>query len=60
LQELEIDIDSLADVRVEGTMDDMVVKVNGEAVAGDRAGTQAGQREKLREIGRRIRDRIRR
>lgn len=59
LSELEIDLDNLPEVRVQGTVDDMIVKVNGQRVDG---GVPGGveRRDRLREIGRRIRESIQR
>lgn len=59
LAELEIDLNGLADVRVQGTVDDMVVRVNGRSV-GKNGSSGTTSEEGLREIGRRIRERVRR
>jgi uncharacterized protein involved in outer membrane biogenesis len=64
LSELAIDVNEVADVRVRGTTQALEVTVDNVALgpASAPGGTDAtpSDREKLREIGRRIRDRIRR
>jgi AsmA protein len=58
LSELSVDLDDVAEVRLSGTVDDLVVTVDG--VALDPAEGQADDRQIRREIGRKVLDRIRR
>ena len=61
LKELAIEVDDLADVRFEGTLDALHVTVAGVAVDGPGShDPRRDDRARLHEIGRRLRDRIRR
>ena len=56
LRDLAIEIDDLADVRFEGSVDSLRVTFGGESL--DDPGPRLDHRMKLREIGRRLRDRV--
>lgn len=63
LAELQIEVSDLADVRIGGDVDSLVVTVDGVTLhpndPSDQTSLRLEDRERLREIGRRLRDRIR-
>jgi hypothetical protein len=66
LTDLAINLDDLADVKVRGTIHDLAVTVEGVRLDANGSGGEPGSkdgsddRQPLREIGRRLRDRLRR
>ena len=61
LSELSIDLNDVADVKLQGTVDHLQVTVDDVPLGvGTGADAPGSDREKLRQIGRRLRDRIRR